>query len=328
MATLPPTRPAPEVVVRINRIWHDVEAEHYDRVHHEIITDEAEHWRKLAAKAAVCLPQGPATVVDIGTGTGFAMASFWPYLRPGDTAVCLDISVPMLGKAAARLESLGGPIPPICAACDASGIPLPSGRAHVVLMNSVLHHMPEPEKVLAEVCRLLAPGGMFVLAHEPNARARTSPHAVALYLAYRAWRKLRRLAKSLYGHKGQAAEVPKDLYEEVIRRLREQKVITKDQQVDWRWISQAVDFHSPTAGGAFLRQGGFDPSALIEQQSDAYEASSIETYAHLGKIRPSGWLLGLLDRLLGRLFPRSGASFSLVARKAEAIAGTKEDAPA
>lgn len=54
---------------------------------------------------------------------------------------------------------------------DASCLPFRSGSFDLVTANMVMEHVPDPEKVLNEVRRVLAPTGVF-LCHTPN---RSSP---------------------------------------------------------------------------------------------------------------------------------------------------------
>jgi ubiquinone/menaquinone biosynthesis C-methylase UbiE len=305
---------SPGLVVRVNRIWHDVEAESYDRAHQEIIQDEVRNWARLAQMAAAHLPYGPAVVLDVGAGTGFAMASFWPQLRPGDMTVCLDISVPMLRKAVAKMNVLGPSMRVACVACEAGSIALSSGNIQVILMNSVLHHLPEPERFLAEVDRLLAPGGVLVLAHEPNARAHSNPVMIGLHLVYRIWRAARWLTLRI-ARRDAFDQEQRAISREVVRRLREQKVISDGRPADEKWVMRLVDFHSPTAGGAFLPKGGFDPDALIARHFPNYQRLSVETYGHLGKIRVEGKFLQWVDQTLRGLMPQTGSTFSFVVRK-------------
>ena len=57
---------------------------------------------------------------------------------------------------------------------DAKGLPFPDGRFEAVISNTIVHHIPEPAPALAEMARLVAPGGtLFVrdLARPADAAA-------------------------------------------------------------------------------------------------------------------------------------------------------------
>mgnify|MGYP001162881639 CR=1 FL=1 len=55
------------------------------------------------------------------------------------------------------------------ACADAGRLPFGDGAFATVLIRDLLHHLPEPRTTVAEACRVLRPGGTFVLV-EPNAR--------------------------------------------------------------------------------------------------------------------------------------------------------------
>ena len=51
---------------------------------------------------------------------------------------------------------------------DAEGIPYGDDTFDLVVGHAVLHHIPDVEKSLREVVRVLKPGGRFVFAGEPT----------------------------------------------------------------------------------------------------------------------------------------------------------------
>lgn len=55
------------------------------------------------------------------------------------------------------------------ACADAGALPFADGSFATVLIRDLLHHLPEPRAAIADACRVLRPGGRFVLI-EPNAR--------------------------------------------------------------------------------------------------------------------------------------------------------------
>jgi len=48
--------------------------------------------------------------------------------------------------------------------CDLTDIPKPAGSYDSILCNAVLEHVPDPDKVMLEFERLLAPGGHVVIS--------------------------------------------------------------------------------------------------------------------------------------------------------------------
>jgi SAM-dependent methyltransferase len=65
-------------------------------------------------------------------------------------------------------------LPELAIACgDMQAIPLPDGYAHAVFSWAAIEHVPRPERVMAEVERVLAPCGVAILAPAWNCRAWT-----------------------------------------------------------------------------------------------------------------------------------------------------------
>src|SRR5581483_11021090 len=66
--------------------------------------------------------------------------------------------------------------------CDAKRIPFAEGSFAAVISNSIVHHIPEPQAVLAEMVRVLQPGGvLFVRDLLRPADDATVRHLVATY---------------------------------------------------------------------------------------------------------------------------------------------------
>jgi ubiquinone/menaquinone biosynthesis C-methylase UbiE len=97
-----------------------------------------------------------ATVVDVGTGTGFLAEAA---LDAGARVIGVDVSDGMLDQVRGRFagrtfEARRG---------EVDALPLADGEADAVLANMVLHHAPDPPKAIAEMARVLKPGGALVI---------------------------------------------------------------------------------------------------------------------------------------------------------------------
>ena len=95
----------------------------------------------------------PRTVLDLGAGTGGALASLRSRF-PNARTLPVDLTPEMLAAGAAAGSA-------VCA--DAARLPLQDASVDVVFSNLMLHHCPEPPAVLAEVRRVLTDDGVFVL---------------------------------------------------------------------------------------------------------------------------------------------------------------------
>ena len=105
------------------------------------------------------VPEG-ATVLEIGVGTGGLLTEL--AARAGQV-IGVDHSPAMLEEAGRRLTAAGaGGIE--LRLGEMSHLPLPDASVACVVANMVLHHAAEPSAVLAEIRRVLTPGGLLLLA--------------------------------------------------------------------------------------------------------------------------------------------------------------------
>ncbi|SDT78995.1 methyltransferase domain-containing protein [Actinoplanes derwentensis] len=95
-----------------------------------------------------------ATVVDVGCGTGRAVAELE---ARGARALGVDLDPVMLTAARDRFPGID------VRAADADGLPLADGEARGYRADKVLHILSDPAAALAEARRVLAPAGRIVL---------------------------------------------------------------------------------------------------------------------------------------------------------------------
>lgn len=111
------------------------------------------HWL-AEARARLVPPAGRhgALLVDVGCGAGLLA----PHLRgKGYRHVGVDLNWSALEQAAAHgITPVNG---------DATALPLADGCADVVTAGELLEHVPDLPGAVAEVCRILRPGGLLVL---------------------------------------------------------------------------------------------------------------------------------------------------------------------
>jgi ubiquinone/menaquinone biosynthesis C-methylase UbiE len=312
-------RYTPELVLRVNEVFHDVEGAAYAGVHPEIFAGEAARWDELAAAEIAPRPR-PLRVLDVGCGTGFVAQRVAPVLSGDDAVVCADLSQAML-DACRRTLSAGGH------ACrfqyvklDGRSLPERDGACDVVTMNSVLHHLPEPGAVLREVGRVLKPGGTFIVAHEPNKRfyasasMRTRARVLGALIAPRqtAGAVLRRAGVMTLVHRMLRRRHHDAVLAEVNRRLCAEGAIlvplTQDE------LTAIVDVQSPTAGG-WHPDRGIDIEALAREHLPGF-ACRLVTYDHLGggTGRARG-IIGRYNQRIAEARPADGATLMAVLTK-------------
>lgn len=103
------------------------------------------------------------TVLDLGYGAGLDMYFAAIAVGPEGFVHGLDMSAEMIGKAERSLGGMG--ISNVGFHCTtADNIPLPDASVDVVVSNGVYNLSPDKEAIVAEVFRVLRPGGRTVLS--------------------------------------------------------------------------------------------------------------------------------------------------------------------
>jgi ubiquinone/menaquinone biosynthesis C-methylase UbiE/DNA-binding transcriptional ArsR family regulator len=131
--------------------FSDVAAE-WDRVRGELFGATSD----LQLLPAMLDPD--VVVGDLGCGSGRLAATIAPYAR---SVVAVDSSTEMLGVAHARLAGFDN-VQIVQGRIEE--LPLESASLDLALVVHLLHHVADPSAALAEVARVLRPGGRLVVA--------------------------------------------------------------------------------------------------------------------------------------------------------------------
>jgi ubiquinone/menaquinone biosynthesis C-methylase UbiE len=105
---------------------------------------------------------GSGTILDVGTGT--AQIPLELCRRAASVEVVgIDLAEHMLavGRENVHRAGLAGRVR--LDRCDAKHLPYEAGSFGAVISNSIVHHIPEPAAVLAELKRIAAPGGILFI---------------------------------------------------------------------------------------------------------------------------------------------------------------------
>jgi ubiquinone/menaquinone biosynthesis C-methylase UbiE len=116
------------------------------------------HTAVLAALAAE-VPEPPRTVIDLGCGTAQLTDDLMRRF-PKARVAGVDLSSAMLLAAQRRL---GAAAPPLLRS-NVYALPLATGSVDVMTSTISYHWYLEPQRALAEIRRVVRPGGRFVLA--------------------------------------------------------------------------------------------------------------------------------------------------------------------
>jgi ubiquinone/menaquinone biosynthesis C-methylase UbiE len=105
---------------------------------------------------------GSQTIVDVGTGTGFIAAGLAPRAA---RVIALDHSPAMLDVARENLAQLGIENVELREG-DLGRLPLEDDSVDAAVANMVLHHAEDPGAMLAEMARIVRPGGWVAITDE------------------------------------------------------------------------------------------------------------------------------------------------------------------
>ena len=100
-------------------------------------------------------------VLDVATGTGVVVRALAGGPRPGGGIVGVDLSDGMLDKAREKARAAGFDIAFV--KTDAEALDLPDKSFDVVLSLFGLMHFPHPDTAVAQMFRVLKPGGRVVI---------------------------------------------------------------------------------------------------------------------------------------------------------------------
>jgi len=113
----------------------------------------------LRARAVARLVPPGLAVADVGTGTGILAGEL---ARLGCRVVAVDHSSRMLAAARANLEAAGAADVELREG-PAEALPLREGEVDAAFAHMVLHYLASPPDAIAEMVRVVRPGGVVVL---------------------------------------------------------------------------------------------------------------------------------------------------------------------
>ena len=122
-------------------------------------------YRRLAADVAGTAPQG-GTVLDIGTGPAVLLIEL-ARRRPDLRVIGVDLSADMVSAAARNLAEFGDRAS--AKVGDVTDLPLEDESVDLIVSSLSLHHWDRPEAAVAELDRVLRPGGRLCVYDFPFA---------------------------------------------------------------------------------------------------------------------------------------------------------------
>ena len=155
--------------VAITRAFFGPRAETWDTR----FPDDGPSYARAVSDAA---PRSGGAVLDLGCGTGRAFDALRAAVGASGTVVGLDLTPEMLDAATAAASRAATPL----VLGDARRLPFPDGAFGAVFAAGLVPHLPDPMIGLAEIARVVRPGGRLTLFHPIGRAALAARHERAL----------------------------------------------------------------------------------------------------------------------------------------------------
>lgn len=148
---------------RVSEMFDDV-APAYDRTNTVLSLGNDRLWRIATTRAVG--PRPGQKILDLAAGTGASSVSL---ARSGADVVAADFSPGMIAEGRRRHGDIANLS---FAEADATSLPFADGEFDAVTISFGLRNVNDPQKALAEMLRVTAPGGRIVVcefSHPPSA---------------------------------------------------------------------------------------------------------------------------------------------------------------
>lgn len=158
----------------------------YDLINHLITWGLDRRWRSIAARE--CLSVRPTRALDLCCGTGDLAIYLSESMQSNSDITGIDYSLPMLEIAVRKAEgsTRSGEVSFIHG--DAAALPFPDGDFDCVGISFAFRNLtyknPLALRYIAEVLRVLKPGGRFVIVESSQPKNRLIKKFFHLYLRY------------------------------------------------------------------------------------------------------------------------------------------------
>jgi demethylmenaquinone methyltransferase/2-methoxy-6-polyprenyl-1,4-benzoquinol methylase len=152
-------RVAPEEKAARVRSVFDRVAPSYDLMNDLMSLGLHRLWKRIAV--AIARPRPGERILDLAAGSGDLAAALARRVRPGGEVWVTDLNRRMLERGRDRLLDAGVAAPAV--QCDAEKLPFAAAAFDAVTVGFGLRNMTHKEAALAEMARVLRPGGRVVV---------------------------------------------------------------------------------------------------------------------------------------------------------------------
>lgn len=315
LAPYQPQLPLADLIVEVNKLFHQFEADAYDRRHPEIFQQGAKLWQEMTTAA---LPQGQARtwrVLDFGCGTGFASMQLLARVprEQIERLVCYDLSPQMVEHCREKV----GPMIPQATFCHQWEQLAAAGPFNLLLTNGLLHHLPDPLAVIQQIEQCLDRDALWLSGQEPSSRFYKNAACRAHYESFQSQRNRRRI----FGwRRWLSAERLKEKLNKLVGQTSSPKTRTAQaayenglfkQLPTPKLIDRLVDFHVAHDAMEAEAGRGFDYQDLKARLEPHWRLVWFKSYSYMGPQYeprlPQSWQRAC--RSLADQHPLDGANF-------------------
>jgi demethylmenaquinone methyltransferase/2-methoxy-6-polyprenyl-1,4-benzoquinol methylase len=150
--------PEAEKARRVGAVFDRV-ADRYDLMNDLMSLGMHRAWKAFAV--AIARPRAGERVLDVASGSGDLARAFARRVMPGGEVWLTDVNRSMLSRGRDRILDRGLLAPAV--QCDAEQLPFPDRHFDCVSVGFGLRNMTRKEAALAEMARVLKPGGRLVV---------------------------------------------------------------------------------------------------------------------------------------------------------------------
>lgn len=152
---------------KANELFHDFESDSYDRKWG--ILYDLDNSRRVRKKFEKLL-RGPfphvGKLLEVGCGTGYVGLNLCLGGDHIDELYACDISQGMVDVCSKNASELG--IEVHAKRSELENLAYPDDQFDMIVGHAIIHHIPDVRQALAEIYRVLVPGGICMLAGEPT----------------------------------------------------------------------------------------------------------------------------------------------------------------
>lgn len=306
-----PQLPIDELILAVNKLFHEFEAKDYDRIHPEIHQQLPPIWHEMLDRAIETSGAPIWQILDFGCGTGFEAEQLIKTLPPGSISklTCYDPSPEMLALCRAKIEPL---LPTATFTSDLNSVCEPDDKSYNLLVtNSLLHHLPDPIVTINSLLSLLTPDAIWLAGHEPSSRFYKNPECWQLcdeFEQEEKWKKFLSLPRYINAI-GQLISFKTHPLKATAAAAFDRGLF--NQKPSKMAIDRIVDFHVAHSSAEANSGRGLDFEVMTSNFSNEWQLIWVKTYSFMGSYYDGNLSKKWSERSerLKKNFPKDGANF-------------------